>query len=345
MLNKITATTKTLLLVLVFTFTIAVILGLIFFNTTDYWDNFWNFWPGFLGGIIAIVLFINQIEIDKSEKKKTKDDEVRKEIFQRYLDFQDDMLTNIVKLLLDFEPSLREDDSVTQNKQLASSLVTLMYYVEDGQNRRFELQRYLDNNELEDNRLLDFNDVSMQLDSIITDESNKTVVDIVRQSYPDLKASIDYRFANKIKSDQNSNKVQNDIILGSWILNKWSAQHAKYLVGVSTIDKRILGIFKITNPEYIDVDPNFENRIYFGNGTETIKSVDKDDNKNNLIMPHLDNWTARNPVLYYKQYLKSKNIDLSKEIPSIAKEFNMSVDEFEHLNDRDIIIVRTPILG
>ncbi|WP_273714116.1 hypothetical protein, partial [Leuconostoc mesenteroides] len=43
-------------------------------------------------------------------------------------------------------------------------------------------------------------------------------------------------------------------------------------------------------------------RLYFDNAI-----------KKSIIMPKLDQWSAQNPVLYYKQYLQSKKFKLSDE--------------------------------
>jgi len=335
-----------LITVTIFVFiALSFILGFIY-NSTNYWNNFWNFWPSFLGAIIAIVIFISQIEIENSKNRKLKINDNNEKIKNDYFKFQDDMMKNILKLLLDFSPELREDTSKnkTKTKQLAVSLVTLLYSASEAETQRNRIDKVIDdNNEDEQNRLVDFSEVDSQITQILNDNKNKDIIDLVEKTYPDLKAVIKSRtkFNKDTRADQ---KKDNDIILGHWILKLKNAQNAKYLIGVSTIDKRILGTFKIDNGKKISRDED-TNRIYFGDGASPITNVDPDNNKNNPIMPHLQNWISQNPILYYKQYLSSKNIVLSQNDKKIiCNTLNIAINEYDKLNGRDIIVVRTSLL-
>lgn len=308
-------------------------------DSKDYWSNFWNFWPNILGAIVAIILFINQLQIDKKVNKDAIEQQHKSEDIQRYLDFQDSMITKIAKLLLDFNDGLR-DNETRQKKQLSTSLVTLLYAIQDGEKRREKIQPLIDD---DDSQFLDFQDASTQINSIIADPKNEDIINIVKTSYPDLNNIIIKR-KKEIEKIKNQSQ-NNEIVLGNWIINESSAKNAKYLIGVSTIDKRILGVFKATDSSKIErVNNDGINRIHF-EGMEPVKSVTMD-NKNNMVMPMLEDWTSRNPILYYKKYLEVNEHTLSKEqIEAISTEMDLKPKEFNSLGNRDIIVVRTNELG
>lgn len=132
------------------------------------------------------------------------------------------------------------------------------------------------------------------------------------------------------------------------ILKKSSAESAKYLIGVSTKDKRIVGAYNLNQATIIIGEnkrvefqlPDTHSRLYVEG--QQMRPVLQ-------YLPGLKHWTAMNPVLYYLAYLKSSNITLQdsdkKQLASFLLDQKTDLANAEKflatLSDRDIVVVRT----
>ena len=180
-------------------------------------------------------------------------------------------------------------------------------------------------------------------DEISTETREKTDSDGILTETLKKTDSDEILTEKNVKSDSNDDKFDiyidgdpsKDIwIKGYWILKKDHASQAKYLIGVSTKTKRVLRIFELAKDGVGQYDEN-TGRILF-NSKETLYSHDETDNPFNL--EELKDWTSMNPIIYLKYYLNSKGIPENKKLKSI-------ILDYDSLDERDIIVVRTQKFG
>lgn len=294
---------------------IVIILGLSHKYGTDYWENFWNIMAGIIGVIGAVFVFFLQTE---KESNKTKID--------RYLQLQNDVILNQATKIIDFDPDFIDKN---ETKHLVQTLASLLYSLQNADNQRKSIESYINDS---DNNISDFSEINTKINEIIQNPQNDSIIKYLKSNYPDLAKNVSER------SIVLENK--NDYILGHWYMSEQRAKKAKYLIGVSTSEKTILGTFKIDTPYKIEKS-NDTNRLYFGNASTPIYNAPAakfDKTK----MPGLENWTAQNPIMYYKHYIQSKDITLNKnEVSTIESALKIEDGEFNNLSSDDIIIVRT----
>lgn len=321
--------------VIIFLVTLGISLGIVKWvfsssksTNTLLWTNYWVIVAAIVPIAGALLSFYFQFEMNEYTKNK-----------EKYLNFQESVQKKQAPKFINFSRK-RETLNEKQKLQLAKDLVALMYTSIDIDKKRISLGIEADDPDISD--LSDFND---RITQIIQDEANLEIIAEVEKNYFDLHKFISDKNSSKFfDSESTSNKIDNDKtfmmntedekILGYWILNQFRARNAKYLIGVSTKDKRILGVYKLNGD--VDVDENTKRVLFHAN-----KKLYFDSDENQPItMPKLDNWTAQNPVLYYNQYLKNKNVNLSTEdVDTINKV--ISPEKYELLQLGDIIVVRT----
>lgn len=209
---------KTWIYGFVFIFIVALILGYVLKLGDNYWDNLWNFAAGFLGVIGAVTIFLWESDKDNQQSR-----------IDRYMEFQDDFLRNQAINTVPFDRNLRSPEEETKEDKiaLAQMLISLLYSLKDGEER----QQQISDLNIEENANL--SDLKTNVDIIVREPKNADILDIIRNNNPDLKATID----EYIQRIQESNSNKNDIILGSWMMNKKRAQQAKYLIGLPTINE------------------------------------------------------------------------------------------------------------
>lgn len=211
--------------------------------------------------------------------------------------------------------------------------------------------------------IIDFDDIIKHIINLLKNEDNRKLACFLSKNYPDLantkflsftkvptnsgdtltNHNVDNNMLSEIESPNDSSTTKqsdNNKILGSWLLNESSANEAKYLIGISSIDKRILATYALDNSGYVT---SINGRVDFTNVATPINDLDA---SGYGPMPKLEKWNAQNPVLYYKQFLEKKNLDLDDTEKIIVDILDLSSPyEFDELTSKDIIVVRTQRLG
>lgn len=141
--------------------------------------------------------------------------------------------------------------------------------------------------------------------------------------------------ASPILINENDNKIP-----GWWVISEYYAKRAKYLVGVATKDRRVVGVYKLDGNNIVQ---SSEDRKYFNIDVSNRLFLENDDNRQIRPFPRLDDWRAKNPVLYYLGYVNWLSNDSENEDRKYIMEMlNIStMEEFRSLSARDIIVVRT----
>lgn len=294
-------------------------------TNTLLWTNYWVMVAAVIPIAGALLSFYFQFEMNEYTKNK-----------EKYLNFQESVQKQQAPKFINFSKTR----SPAQKLQLAKDLVALMYTSIDIDKKRISLGIDSDDPDISD--LSDFND---RITQIIQDDDNSEIIAEVEKNYFDLHKFISDKNPSKFSdSEATNNKIVSDKtfmmntedekILGYWILSQFRARNAKYLIGVSTKDKRILGVYELNGD--VDVDENTKRVLFYASKRLYFDG----DREPSVTMPKLDKWTAQNPVLYYKQYLKNKNFKLSPEdIDTINKV--ISPGKYDLLEFGDIIVVRT----
>lgn len=287
-------------------------------NKDGFWANYWAFWSIFSGAVAAVLIFLWQIKLDN-----------RKEAVNRYLDFQYDMFKNISTSLLQFDSSMNFSEKNLESKMhLAQELVTLLYMIEEGKKQLNEVVQNNDKLLEQDHRIGTFDELDKSLLDVLENPKNEELRNLVENNYPDLKRIIADKFEQRGK--ENS-------ILNHWYLSEKSARSAKYLIGVSAVDKRILAIYDINDPESVKLDGVW---VSFKPHKNPVLSVEEAQKGNHFVMEELTSWNARNPILYLKQYYTDSEgkSGLSTRTSNYLED---KLNDFETLGARDIIVVRT----
>lgn len=259
---------------------LGIVGGLVGFNVDGYWTNYWTFFAGILPIIAVVLVFYAQLVVDKNTYN-----------VQNYISLQNELQQEISDRLVHFT-----EYSIVDKKVLISDLAFFLYSLQNIDIKRLQLDFDKDQNS---ENVTDFSEFSQRVHEIINSEKYSEIVQAVRQNFYDLGPIIDKKISDE-------NKLTDDI-LGYWIVNEYRAKNAKYIIGVSTLDKRVLGIFKISDKNKISKDEN-NGRVYFG-GTDAIMFQPKKDSSNSVYIPFLkEKWTAQNPVLYYKRFLKNNDL-------------------------------------
>lgn len=323
-------------------------------HDTEYWTNYWQVMGaslGVLGTVFAVIY-----ELDNQKKTAIKEMAERK-------DKEEAKYRN--KKADDKEKAI---EKIQYERHFL--ILTILNKLKNYKNQEFSAE--ISNNwcvVLEEIRrsLIIFDDPSCQLDRVFF-ASLKTQINLLR--YKGEHANIHQEELNILKNsfpvykdvfefldDSNSidrerhleyhiNKVDKlniestkDIdVLGHWILNKSYAKRAKYLIGVSTKTKRVVRVFKLADNGVADYNEE-TGRILFNAEKSLYRDNTREVNESSLVLPELTNWTAMNPVLYFKSYLKKH-----KEL-KYSKELSKYIQDYEELGDRDIIVVRTYKFG
>lgn len=195
--------------------------------------------------------------------------------------------------------------------------------------------------------IIDFDDIIKHIINLLKNEDNRKLAYFLSKNYPDLANTkflsftkvptnsgdtltnhnvdkhmfsetespndssatkqFDNNMLSEIESPNDSSTTKqsdNNKILGSWLLNESSANEAKYLIGISSIDKRILATYALDNSGSVI---SINGRVDFTNVATPINDLDA---SGYGPLPKLEKWNAQNPVLYYKQFLEKKNLDL-----------------------------------
>lgn len=321
-----------------------------FFSVNDnFWQNYWSFFGVVLTILAALWGVIHQIEKEQINKFVELQEKFRKEKSKFFLDFDGYIAIN--------SKVLAKNNNYPLFIKLCKELADLIYTSRDIGYRRKRLEKEI--SKIDDKIDDDFSVFDDNVLSIINDWRYLEIVDFVVEYFEDISAYIDeIRKQQKNSSENNGLKgnekkslkeqeSEKDInffdnrILGYWILNRPSAENAKYLIGVSTSDKRILAIYRLNGKTSFN---EFTRRILFSaeeclyyRDSKNSKYLNDEESKKPIILDALLDWRAQNPVLYYKQYSESKGIKKSIQNNNL-KHF---IPEISTLKPRDIIVVRT----
>lgn len=321
----------------------------------DYWTGYWASIPTYLAVVIAVVTFHSQQEEHTRDLKKQEAMEKR----NRYLEYQEKIENELIPKLANFSPMLK---GTKTKPELVADLVALLSAAD-----KMDLKRkvLLPDEYLEDDEITDLSEFTERTEEIVRNKDYNDVVNTVADIQSNFYLTINRirdEMTVKLKREKDKEDMLkggyvaeekqsyvvdgeteriNSNILGNWILKYENAENAKYLVGVSTRDKRILGVYKLKgDPKQLDEN----NRVLFSK--EETLYIEKSNKKEDRAMPGLDNWTSRNPVLYYKKYLKSKNFELENENMSyVLDKLNLTKEQYNHLSEKEIIVVRTNKFG
>lgn len=331
---------------------------------SSFWTNYWTAIPVIVTGLFAIISFSYQYQDKQTrqdedlkkqrklekEKEKAEKEKERAEKYNSYLVQQEKIQNELVPKIASFSPEIRS----TKNKsQLTKDLIILITTV---MSLDADTNPYSTYN-TDDSRNADYlAEFKAKIGIILNDPINKDIVKCVSNSYSLLNQWIlsekenyiaEQNLDSTIEPDDSGTKMTNkdQRILSAWVLSYSNAKKGKYLIGVSSSNKRIVGIYKLNGTPTLN---NQNHRVKFdGEGTTRIYLEGETQIKNDWLeqkntMPGLDNWTAQNPVLYYKAYLENKNISLSEgEKKHISESLGISINSYENLTKRDIILVRT----
>ncbi|MBZ5944178.1 hypothetical protein KII92_04330 [Leuconostoc gelidum subsp. gasicomitatum] len=308
-----------------------------------FWQNYWTGMPIFITLIIALASVYFQIRMEN--KKRTQEAylksqyDIERDIFPRFTIFSDDFSSSNSELINNL------------------SLFSVTIY-------QLKLSQKNDKIIFSEDKGDYLKDLESKVSEIVNNKKYEIIVSIVSNAAPifsEVLGSLKKEYSNtSVKEnnqnaflhiiDENEHTINTDYdknicnldqqILGYWIMKYSSARNAKFLIGVATKDKRVVGAYKLHKSAR---KPDENKRIYFDVQSsdrlylETSESTEKP-------FPHLENWTAQNPVLYYLDYINWKygenalNPDQKEYIADLLK---ISIDDFNRLSGRDIIVVRT----
>ncbi|CAK1248446.1 hypothetical protein [Fructobacillus tropaeoli] len=354
---------NTLLFASIVIFIIFGIVSIIFFinpHKEGFWTNYWTGTPIVITIIAALSSFYIQSRIN--QKNSAHED---------YFQYQDEIDKEIMPKFSSFQ--LVKDKNISQeNKEkLVENLSEILLAITISDNKRGDLVPTTEDDTYQKGRaVIDYNDYfARELQTILSKDEYKEVIQTVKDSHHYFEDALDNIVneadINKLKefSEEDRTRLQNyinvydDLILKAWVLKKANAEKAKYLIGVSTSNKTIVGAYNLSEHR-INVDQSnnriefdvrkHENRLYLAGITDNYTNGEK------IKLPGLEKWTASNPVLYYIRYLKVTNQyenfgndNIKTVLNTLHIHFNENQEkvEWEKLGDRDIIVVRTYRLG
>lgn len=242
-------------------------------NGDEYWSSYWPSLSAYIAIIAATATFYVQQKNDKKRQDKN-----------RYIEFQEkleNVLTPIIiNFLSDKGTSMNEDEAI-------DGLVKLLSLTS-----KIDMQRslVLSSAVQNDSDIVDLRSFREVTAKIITRSENEQHVETIRNAVPNLAEYID-DLLNKREITIAGITDDDMKILGYWMLNFKNAEKAKYLVGVSTKTKRIVGAYALSEKPTLNED---DNRIFFN-----VKKDDKiyvetvNNSKEERGMPGLDTWTAQ----------------------------------------------------
>lgn len=301
------------------------------FKSSDFWQNYWTGIPIFITLAIALGSFYVQVRTDKNKRN-----------FEKYMDFQEYIEREMFPKIANFLGDTKLDDG-----QLTNDLMELLIAFDSLESKRNNLLT-LDQREKEPEVAEYLEPLRKKLATIINDEKFAHIVEIVSRSLfplsnviPDLNkfyAEEQMKSANDASLsiiNDNDNKI-----LGWWVISEYYAKRAKYLVGVATKDRRVVGVYKLGENTVVQSP---EDRKYFQVDVSNRLFLENDNNRQTRPFPRLDDWRAKNPVLYYLGYVNWLSDDSETEDRKyVMKMLNIStVEEFRSLSAKDIIVVRT----
>lgn len=301
------------------------------FKSNDFWQNYWTGIPIFITLSIALGSFYVQMRMDKNKRN-----------FEKYLDFQEYIEREIFPKIANFVGDIELTD-----RELTNDLLELLIAFDSLESKRKNLLT-LNQREKEPEVAEYLEPLRKKLANIINDEKYAHIVEIVSNSLfplsnviPDLNK---FYAEEQMKStndaslsiiNENDNKI-----LGWWVISEYYAKRAKYLVGVATKDRRVVGVYKLGGNTVVQ---SSKDRKYFNVDVSNRLFLENDNNRQMHPFPRLDDWRAKNPVLYYLGYVNWLSNDSENDDKNyVMNMLNISnAEEFENLSARDIIVVRT----
>ncbi len=300
-------------------------------KSNDFWQNYWTGIPIFISLAIALGSFYVQMRTDKNKRN-----------FEKYLEFQEYIEREMFPKIANFIGDKKLDD-----RQLTNDLLQLLIAFDSLESKRKNLLT-LNQREKEPEVAEYLEPLRKKLATIINDEKYAHIVEIVSKSLFPLSNVISD--LNKFYADEQMKGVDdvslsiiNDSdnkILGWWVISEYYAKRAKYLVGVATKDRRVVGVYKLDGNNVVQ---SSEDRKYFKVDVSNRLFLENDNNRQTRPFPRLDDWRAKNPVLYYLGYVNWLSNDSENEDRKYVMEMlNIStMEEFRSLSARDVIVVRT----
>lgn len=310
-----------LLIIVVFIVIFCITIFLSFRGDSNSWTNFWQV----IGAILGVVGAILAIVYERREEDKVRRDKKRKDAHFELKDLSGNVDREIIPLLFELE----KDDKIDDSRRHNYWVMVLSYKVRAGDitSRLSDLL----NDESGHNHLsdanYDFSDVLLEIERLYNLPENKEIVDGIIDKYDHFPS-----FDNK---SEESKDFRDNYVKVSWILKREYAEKAKYLVGVSTKDKRIMRIFKLEENGVESQDENTK-RITFAS-QKTLYSANELEKGRAIYLDELKEWRSSNPVLYFKAFLEANNLPYSK----ILDKYLEDGDTYQNLDPREIIVVRT----
>jgi len=312
-------------------------------QSVSFWENYWTGIPVFVTLIIALSSFYFQLRIENKRTKKNK-----------MLKIQENIETEIIPKFTTFSEISNKSDEQLIND--LTELIVTVYQMDNMENENkkkyhesshhsFDQGDYLPELKVRVSRILKNDQYGRITNAISNSHSifSSTINNLIKDSDSHIDQAVlaeESNYKNDLKKDINLPINGEDMkILGYWILKYESAFEAKYLIGISTATKRVIGVYDIYHKA---TKPDENNRIRFNVNEKDRIYIESNRPHQFVQFPGLENWTAQNPVLYYLDYLNWKNIKLNdNQKKYIANLLNLSIADFDKLKGREIIIVRT----
>ncbi|MDO7806004.1 hypothetical protein Q7Q91_13515 [Lactiplantibacillus pentosus] len=313
----------------------------------EYWNNYWNVIPVFAAAVPAILTFfynrnkeIKARNNEREAKDKARIEEKENKDKIQYAEIQHEIVDVAIPQIAMFN---KKYPGKLSTEERVRNLIHLLYE-QDNLDAKISMIKNDD-----DSRIDGRESIEPGIKKIIQDPTNKVVVEIVSESSAFLEQRIK-ELQEDIRKDNKNTKDKITIanrILGFWILNFQNANNAKYLLGVATSDKRCVGAFRL----HKSARSTENRRLWFHvDDGDIIYLEGVQENENSVgyktPFPYLDQWTAQNPVLYYKSFINGNTqIEFTEEdmkhVMHILGVTHNEIEAYKRLGPRDIIIVRT----